>query len=864
MFAQGKQKTLRIGAGIVPVPKVGLEPTRAQCSLSPEPSASANSATSAYSLHNRSEQNFTWNFRFVNLEEHAIISMNIMAPITEQLSLLLSPPAGNMIYSLIFGFIIFSAFLASVYAKGKQKSSVGNRQQFGLVLLLLVQMVLFGAALMAWMVSIDGHFYLPPLDRVLAVFSLVLIIWLWAFPKPDLFADVIFALVEIIIVGVGITGMYLWLRLGVNISFNTSILGGYAYYLGLGLLALGVILLLVRRPSFWGFGILMLLIILCGYIGQYFLSQANEDYSWLVHLGELVGSLFLLALPLRLVGLGQVVQLAEKYKVSQIGSSGGSASLFQSVMKLLSETSPQEYYQELTQVVADIMNADYCMLMMQPKSGEQLIIPVGYNRIQEQMLDGFATAADKIPSILEAIKNGKTLRSAGSKLDSEVQTLAYDLGMSEASQLLIVPFQLQGISAVLSLGVLSRTSEVIWTDEDTNELMGIAVILVSKAGQYSKGASQQADREEMTQKLKHAEAYADQVRLEYAQLKAKYDSISAQVPSSAAEAGSLAELVESQKKLQDTVNRLGSRNRELESLLARGRPSMEEVEQLRQELRSALTDLARIPSTLSKSDQRMLETQLSAVKRLDDMRPTELVTSIAQEFRQPLSSIKGYTDLLLGESVGLLGAMQKKFLEQVKASTEKLGILLDELVQVMSIDGGKVDQTLVSVDLKTVIDEAVGNISAQISEKNITMQVDLPDKLPTIHIYKDALQQILANLLENACLITPVNGIISLMANLEQKDTTPSFILISVTDQGGGVAKGDLPRVFLRRYKMENPNIPGIGDTGVGLSIVKSLVELYKGRVWVDSTEGVGSTFSVLLPLADDQSSEITPADYTG
>jgi two-component system phosphate regulon sensor histidine kinase PhoR len=79
------------------------------------------------------------------------------------------------------------------------------------------------------------------------------------------------------------------------------------------------------------------------------------------------------------------------------------------------------------------------------------------------------------------------------------------------------------------------------------------------------------------------------------------------------------------------------------------------------------------------------------------------------------------------------------------------------------------------------------------------------------------------------------------------------LLLISVTDQGGGISKEDIPRIFNRRYKMENPLIQGIGDTGVGLSIVKSLVELHKGRVWVDSKEGIGSTFSVLIPLVEDQ-----------
>ncbi len=245
----------------------------------------------------------------------------------------------------------------------------------------------------------------------------------------------------------------------------------------------------------------------------------------------------------------------------------------------------------------------------------------------------------------------------------------------------------------------------------------------------------------------------------------------------------------------------------------------------------------------------MLESQLSAVKSLDKLQPTELVSSLAQEFRQPLSSIVGYTDILLSESIGILGAVQRKFLERVKASTELLGILINELVQAVTIDGGKVDRTPVSVELEPVIRQAVGNITAQLNEKNIHMELDLPEALPSIQANKDAVLQIFDNLLENACLVTPADGVITLTAYVEQKEGEKNFALISVSDQGGGIEKADISRVFLRRYKMENPVIKGVGDTGVGLSIVQSLVELLKGRVWVDSHPG-GSTFSVLLPLA--------------
>ena len=80
-------------------------------------------------------------------------------------------------------------------------------------------------------------------------------------------------------------------------------------------------------------------------------------------------------------------------------------------------------------------------------------------------------------------------------------------------------------------------------------------------------------------------------------------------------------------------------------------------------------------------------------------------------------------------------------------------------------------------------------------------------------------------------------------------DDNKEYVLIQVTDTGGGIPAGDLPRVFTRLYRADNVLIQGVGDTGVGLSIAKTLTEAQKGRIWVESKAGVGSTFSVLLPL---------------
>ena len=786
-----------------------------------------------------------------------------MAPLFEQAILLLSAPTGNLVYALILGFCVFTSLIAYLYAAGNQVTPTSKRMQLGLVLLFAIQIMLGVTMMLGWLGVIDEHEFLPPIDCALALLSLILIIWLWAFPDPHPGADWIAILIGVMVLVFGLGSLFLWNFLGTHGNYNATIFATAAYLLGSGLLIAGVILLAVRRPPYWSFGILMVVILLLGYLVQIFFGDVEADYGWYVHLGQVLAYIILLALPQRLVDIRQAIEIPSEVKTASPTSQPVTPELIQSLTTLMTEASPQGYYQEITRLVAESMQADYCLLMLPAKGGEQIIVPVGYSRLEHKNIEGITVDGKRIPTIAEAVRSGKTIRFSD-RNEPELKALVDAFSLVQATQLLTVPFNPKGTNAILGLAVLSGPVGRRWDNGDSDRLISLAQEFLSVAGQYSKGGGSQAEQAEMRQKIQKAEAYADQVRLEYAQLKAKYDSVSAGGTGSAPMAVEMAVLVQNQKNLQDTISELEKRNRELETSQETGRPSMEEVEQLRQELRSALVDLARIPSTLSKSDQKMLEMQLSAVKHLDDLQPVELINSIAQEFRQPLSSIIGYTDLLLGESVGLLGAAQRKFVERVKASAERLGILLNEMVQVISIDGGRVDQSQGSVDLRSVVDEALSEIAAQINEKNINIQIELPDNPPGILVNKDALMQILENLIENACLVTPNNGQIKLLARVELQENVVGYMHISVMDQGGGIDKSDISRVFMRRYKMENPHIRGIGDVGVGLSIVKSLVELNKGRVWVESSEGTGSTFSVLLPLAENQPGPQNPSAFPG
>jgi signal transduction histidine kinase len=236
---------------------------------------------------------------------------------------------------------------------------------------------------------------------------------------------------------------------------------------------------------------------------------------------------------------------------------------------------------------------------------------------------------------------------------------------------------------------------------------------------------------------------------------------------------------------------------------------------------------------------------------LSPVETREAITSLAQELRQPMSSIIGYTDLLLSESTGILGALQRKFLERVRVSTERIGALVEDLIQVTALDSGSSALAPRPIDLYEVIQETVGQTGAQIQAKELDLRLDLPENLPHLHADRDAIQQALLHLLQNAVSATPEQGQVSLRAHFESSPDQPDYVLIQVADQGGGIPPEDLSRVFSRLYRADNVLIQGVGDTGVGLSIVKQLVEAHGGRVWVDTDLGQGSIFSLLLPVDD-------------
>jgi PAS domain S-box-containing protein len=226
----------------------------------------------------------------------------------------------------------------------------------------------------------------------------------------------------------------------------------------------------------------------------------------------------------------------------------------------------------------------------------------------------------------------------------------------------------------------------------------------------------------------------------------------------------------------------------------------------------------------------------------------EFLASLAQELRTPMTSILGYTELLMNESVGKLGEIQRKFLQRVQANVERMSGMLNDLIGVTTIDSGKLVIELEPVDIVGVIETALRKVQFRLEEKELDTQVEIGD-VPVVLADPECVQQIVDNLLTNACKSSQTGSVIGIRANVQTDEPGKPYLHVAVSDTGGGIAPEDRARVFERFYRADNALIAGLGETGVGLAIVKSLVEAHRGRVWNESEMGVGTTFHFVLPL---------------
>ncbi len=225
---------------------------------------------------------------------------------------------------------------------------------------------------------------------------------------------------------------------------------------------------------------------------------------------------------------------------------------------------------------------------------------------------------------------------------------------------------------------------------------------------------------------------------------------------------------------------------------------------------------------------------------------TESVMGLVQDLRTPITSMRGYVDLMLRESVGILGDMQRRFLQRVAANVTRLSNMIEDLIRMAALDSGNFTLEREHVDLVGIVEDAISEVSVPLREKGIEVNLDLAVDEAIVSADREAMKQVVLQLLTNAYLAAPESSVVEITIDLERQ-AGRRWVHLAVTDAGAGIAPEDLPRVFGRRYQSENPLLAGLGDTGIGLAIAKQIVEAHDGTIDVESSVGGPTRFNVRL-----------------
>ncbi|MEJ2511356.1 MAG: GAF domain-containing protein [Anaerolineales bacterium] len=227
---------------------------------------------------------------------------------------------------------------------------------------------------------------------------------------------------------------------------------------------------------------------------------------------------------------------------------------------------------------------------------------------------------------------------------------------------------------------------------------------------------------------------------------------------------------------------------------------------------------------------------------------SEFVATVSHELRTPMTPIKGYVEFLLMGGAGQLNVQQLEFVNIIKTNIDRLSILVDDLLDVSRIEAGKVSLTFQPIDLREVVDGTAEAILQQSQEEQrpINIEVEIPDDLPSVYGDIERVRQIVFNLMDNAYKYSPENSRILIRAFQDRFS-----VQMDVIDEGVGIFPDEYEKIFERFYRSENQMVMATPGTGLGLPIVKELVELHNGKIWVTSSgvPGEGSTFSFTLPV---------------
>lgn len=741
---------------------------------------------------------------------------------------LLPEPAGTWLHHLV---VLLSLALSLALATGlgrRRRTPAVARWRVACRVALALNLVLAAASLIdAYALDVDA-LPLPPVSAFVSLATAAILGWALTSSSPARGLDraLGLSLIAAVLALIG-SAAARWLApatLGAPLPIEI----GWAAAGLLTVLAL-TLTLIVRRPAAWTPAGLAFGLLLAGF------GLRLSALLWAGG-GPLAGALGLAELAayplLALAAVGALVQDHQALEPAEREARAAAESvrrapqidLLREAMRLAAAESSDELARRAPRAAAQALRAEYCVLLTPPEPEDQFAIAYAYDLISEQYLVGVGLDEASAPVISAALAQRRALILPARSRSPDMHSLQTALGLDIPGPALLAPL-VAGDQLLGGLLILSPYARRIFTNEDREALEIVAAHIAERMGQLRRAEAASAPPLELG---------AGVVLLD--------DGTTAPGPPRP----DLDALLDQNQQARETIEILEAEIERLKA--AQASPisgTAEEAQALADELQRVLQDLAEARARLA---------ALQAGGGSQPLAPldTEAIETLLQELRTPLDSAQDYVNLVLGESIGPLAPMQRRFVERIRASLQRIGILASDLTRLTAADLRAFAVNPRPVDLLECLDRALVLVDAALRAGGQVLRSDIPPALPPAQADPEAMVQVLAHLLQNAAGVSPEGGEILVTAQLQQPavDGDPGCVIVSVTDTGEGIPPEDLGRVFQRPRASGAVLVRGIADTSGSLALVRAMVEAQRGRVWVDSQLGHGSTFTVLLPAA--------------
>lgn len=227
---------------------------------------------------------------------------------------------------------------------------------------------------------------------------------------------------------------------------------------------------------------------------------------------------------------------------------------------------------------------------------------------------------------------------------------------------------------------------------------------------------------------------------------------------------------------------------------------------------------------------------------LDEMK-SNFVQMVSHELRAPLAAIKQQHTVILAGMAGELSDKQKELLSRAEEKIQGLLDLINDLLDVSKIESGHGLQQLSPLQLDQVLEKTVNLLAVKAEAQNVLLRLTVTGELPLVQADPQRMEEVFTNLIANAINYSPDGGTVTVSAGLQG-----SCVAVTVEDTGVGIESEEIPKIFEKFYRVKHAKTRKVIGTGLGLSITKSIIEVHRGSIEVESTPGVGSSFRVLLP----------------